>query len=454
MYRHGSSCAAPGAPRPVGLCLPRKIDHCFTHQLTSLHQPQFIYPCVSLKGLSRQQQTQARALTYAHHHETSPDRSEVYTPPPRTSKGNAKQSVPPPPTTYFTAKGRIVAIGDIHGDIEKAIAALEVAGVLTLDDDGLPVWRGGNTVAVQLGDVLDRGDTEIGVVMLLRELDRQARAEGGALFMLNGNHESLNVCGDFRYATPGGIREAAVAAGLTGSDLEEASQRLKARSKMYRPGGQMAVELSKNPTVLIVNNTVFAHGGVTPTHVKYGLERLNLEVAAWMRGDRGPDGEKAPPPFLAMGDAGSVMWNRQYGKERFVNPYERYSSCKTLQDTLNMLDAQHLVVGHTIQMSGANCECNGKVWRMDVGMSSGILDAVPQVLEISPVNENGHSEVRLLTADVSRQEERASALRALRVDLLVGSFSEVLRAPQQSERAQSMGSSKEHRMGGMPVPVA
>lgn len=37
-----------------------------------------------------------------------------------------------------------------------------------------------------------------GVVMLLRELDRQARREGGALFMLNGNHESLNVCGDFR----------------------------------------------------------------------------------------------------------------------------------------------------------------------------------------------------------------------------------------------------------------
>ena len=34
--------------------------------------------------------------------------------------------------------------------------------------------------------------------MLLRELDRQARLEGGAVYMLNGNHESLNVAGDFR----------------------------------------------------------------------------------------------------------------------------------------------------------------------------------------------------------------------------------------------------------------
>ena len=40
-----------------------------------------------------------------------------------------------------------------------------------------------------------------GVVMLLRELHKQAQAEGGAVYMLNGNHESLNVSGNFRYMT-------------------------------------------------------------------------------------------------------------------------------------------------------------------------------------------------------------------------------------------------------------
>lgn len=42
-----------------------------------------------------------------------------------------------------------------------------------------------------------------GIVRLLRDLDRQARKAGGAVYMLNGNHESLNVCGDFRYAAAG-----------------------------------------------------------------------------------------------------------------------------------------------------------------------------------------------------------------------------------------------------------
>ncbi len=60
-------------------------------------------------------------------------------------------------------------------------------------------------------------------------------------------------------------------------------------------------ELAHNPTVLIVNDTMFAHGGVLMGHVQYGLERINAEVAAWMRGDRLSDGSRAPPPFLAMG---------------------------------------------------------------------------------------------------------------------------------------------------------
>lgn len=33
---------------------------------------------------------------------------------------------------------------------------------------------------------------------LLRDLDQQARDVGGAVWMINGNHESLNVAGDFR----------------------------------------------------------------------------------------------------------------------------------------------------------------------------------------------------------------------------------------------------------------
>lgn len=37
------------------------------------------------------------------------------------------------------------------------------------------------------------------------------------------------------------------------------------------------------------------------------------------------------------------------------------------------------IKGLLMQAQGANCECNGQVWRVDVGMSSGVLNAIPQV---------------------------------------------------------------------------
>ena len=41
------------------------------------------------------------------------------------------------------------------------MTCLELAGVLTQHNER-PVWCGGDTIVVQLGDVLDRGDQEIG----------------------------------------------------------------------------------------------------------------------------------------------------------------------------------------------------------------------------------------------------------------------------------------------------
>ena len=107
-----------------------------------------------------------------------------------------------------------MAIGDLHGDLQKTVAALKLAGVLSVSPDGAPVWCGGDTVIVQLGDILDRGDHEIQILHLFLRLKEQAKLRGGDVFLLNGNHESLNICGDFRYVTSGGFLESARVAGL------------------------------------------------------------------------------------------------------------------------------------------------------------------------------------------------------------------------------------------------
>eukprot|EP00976_Prorocentrum_cordatum_P107994 1194750-Prorocentrum_minimum.AAC.5 len=51
---------------------------------------------------------------------------------------------------------------------------------------------------------------------------------------------------------------------------------------------------------------------------------------------------------------------------------------------LRQLGCKRLVVGHTPQLDGCNATCGGKVWRVDVGMSAGVLNQEAQALEILP----------------------------------------------------------------------
>lgn len=61
-------------------------------------------------------------------------------------------------------------------------------------------------MAWQVGDQLDRGNNEVQILYFLERLQKEAAAAGGALHILNGNHETMNVGGRFRYATtPGRI---------------------------------------------------------------------------------------------------------------------------------------------------------------------------------------------------------------------------------------------------------
>ncbi|KNA08919.1 hypothetical protein SOVF_158390 [Spinacia oleracea] len=317
-----------------------------------------------------------------------------------------------PPTFVSAPDRRIIAVGDLHGDLSKARWALNMAGVLS--SDGRDIWTGGETVLVQLGDILDRGEDEIAIFSLLRSLDIQARVEGGAVFQVNGNHETMNVEGDYRYVDSGGFDECTdfldylnecnhnwekafiewIAVSERWKDrrksqnyfdpwnLVKRQRGVLARSVLLQPGGRLARELARHPIVLKVNDWIFCHGGLLPHHVGYGIERMNKDVSRWMNGEHGDD--TAPLlPFIATRGYDSVVWNRLYSRDTSDLPdYQIDQIHGLLEETLQAVDAKAMVVGHTPQTSGVNCEYNCSIWRIDVGMSSGVHDSRPEVLEI------------------------------------------------------------------------
>jgi len=315
--------------------------------------------------------------------------------------------------------GRVVAVGDVHGDLAQTLRVLKIAGLIEEYVGGAVEWVGGDATLVQMGDVLDRGDFEIALICLIHSIRKQARDAGGNVFVLTGNHEALNANGDFRYVTRGAFVETCAFAELQkeGKEVEEKkaslldtlalmvraaatggaggppldpTTALRARINAFAPGGILAREMATYHTALVVNDTVFAHGGLLPMHASYGIDKINQETGRWMRGTRTGDGQ-AGPPRLAVGGPESVVWTRVYSKERFADPFEEARANELLDNTLSLLKLGsdgRMVVGHTPQMQGVNNQnLGGKLWKVDVGMSSGVLDALPACLELAPDGE-------------------------------------------------------------------
>lgn len=267
--------------------------------------------------------------------------------------------------TRLDASARIVAIGDLHGDLTAARAALSLAGAI----DTLDRWIGGELAVVQLGDILDRGDEEEAVFRFLVQLGEQARAAGGAVHVLNGNHELMNAYLDFRYVTEGGFEAFSENGGADPADslLASLDEGQRARAAAFRPGGPLALTLAEHRIAVILGRTLFTHAGVLPEHLDMGLDSMEYAVKVWLSGD-------GPQPEWIRGDI-SPVWNRAYSGEPSL------ASCDTLSWVLDRLEVDRMVVGHTVQESGITAYCGGRLWCIDVGMAAH-YGGRPEVLEI------------------------------------------------------------------------
>ena len=340
---------------------------------------------------------------------------------------------------FRSAAERLVAIGDLHGDLAKAREAFRAGGLT--DADGR--WIGGRTVAVQVGDQLDRGGDEVAIMYMLERLRAEARDAGGELIVMNGNHETLNAAGRFRYAKPAGAEdfrrwrgrqlfgaalkakcgerpgqctllgaESAAAAGTRASRVPDASttaRRLRhrrrrigrARTPTVAPTGIIP---RANPRGVVGGIVDAASGG---TRAGGPMATRSLAISRWWSPRdrrcsrtgraRAPRGVRTRPReprderldlrqkggraavHVTGGD--SVVWARHYS-----HPEEYRCDCVALENALAAVGggARRVVVGHTIQGdAGVNAACDGRVIRVDVGMSAGVAGTSPKFWKFS-----------------------------------------------------------------------
>jgi hypothetical protein len=288
------------------------------------------------------------------------------TPAPAPAPGPAASCKLAPITHRYPMPKRLVAIGDLHGDLAAMRTVLKLAGAI----DDKDAWIGGDLVIVQTGDILDRGDDEQAMIDLALKLEGEAEKAGGRFIMLLGNHELMNAAGDFRYVTPGAVHDFDDAPGLDTRPWQRVPEKIRGRISALGPGGVYAKKLAQHNVIAIVGDTAFSHAGVLADWVTQ-IDAVNQSSRCWLDGQAG--GPDAAVPALASDN--SPVWTRVFG----IDPVD----CAAAKASLDKLGVKRQVVGHTVQKAGVNGACDDTIWRIDVGLAK-LYDGPIEVLELRP----------------------------------------------------------------------
>lgn len=315
---------------------------------------------------------------------------------------------------------RIVAFADVHGAYPELVSILRETSVI----DGSLHWSAGDTHLVSLGDLVDRGPESRKVLDLLMRLEDEAGDAGGAVHVLLGNHEVMNIVGDLRYVSDS---EYAAYAGSEDAALrEQAWQALLARDpaaprsafdadfppgyfghrQAFSPAGKYGAWLLAKPYLIAINDTAFVHAGLPSLVARLGLEATNETLRAQLDGYlhswRAVEAELAlarPVPFQERAETLSASGAEtqaqairasqeaeiftQSGPTWFRGQALCYAHAEAanLSAALARLGVSRVVTGHTISPSGRVLHrFDGRVVLLDTGMLRSAYGGTPSAL--------------------------------------------------------------------------
>lgn len=347
----------------------------------------------------------------------------------------------------FSDVERVVAISDLHGAHDAFLRTLASAGVIDAEER----WVAGGTHLVIVGDMLDRGSDSRRSMDLLIRLEEDAAAAGGRVHVLIGNHDAMNLIGDLRYISD--AEYAAFAAEETAEERRRWLAALRQRQpdlsveafderypagffahrRAFAADGRYGAWLLEKPLLVVINDTAFVHGGLSPDFAELGLDGVNGELLGEMRdyvrllpslyaaGLLLPtDGFSRQADILEARRADGSIDSREHSAlarralqlhdsrvHSIDGPmwYRGNVGCGPLDETdrlsaaLEAIGAKRVVIGHTpTQTREVLMRLDGRVVEIDTGMNRDFYDGRGHALII----DNGELSVVSEDAPVAR----------------------------------------------------
>ena len=254
----------------------------------------------------------------------------------------------------YSGVKKMMVISDIEGNFPAFRKLLQGNGVI---DENFN-WTFGKDHLVLVGDFVDRGTMVMEVLWLIYSLEDKAKAAGGYVHFILGNHEIMNMIGDMRY--------------VQARYPEHAALMSKHYMQLFGTDTEIGRWLTTKNVAEKIGNIMFAHGGFSPyfNHMQLPLKALNDLIRPYYRDSSYsyPD-EKLE---ILYGDMGPFWYRGYYGGTGVVR-----ATKQQVDSTLEIYGVRHISTGHTIIADHISSLFGGKLFNTDVhhakGHSEGLL---------------------------------------------------------------------------------
>ncbi len=228
----------------------------------------------------------------------------------------------------FNRVKKIAALSDIHGQYDLLIELLQNNKII---DKNLN-WSFGKGHFVIVGDIFDRGDKVNEILWFIYELEMQAKNAGGRVHYLLGNHEYMVLYNDLRY-----IHEKYnIVSKLLNLEYDQ----------LYGDNTIIGRWLRSKSTIVKINDILFTHGGISEDFISqegFNINKINntmrksIPRLKELRNFR-KNGQLKDLYNMYFG-SNSLIWYRGYFEGVLIDT--------DISNILKLVDANHIVVGHT-----------------------------------------------------------------------------------------------------------
>ncbi len=251
----------------------------------------------------------------------------------------------------FPKAKNMVVLSDIEGNFDALRKLLQATKVT---DENFN-WTFGDGKLVLIGDFFDRGLHVTEVLWFIYYLEEKAKAAGGYVHFVLGNHEIMNLSGDLRYVQQ--------------KYLDNAKLLNEKYVTLYDENSELGRWLRTKNIFEKIGDVMFMHGGISAYVSRMGLSITGINKLA--RPYYGDSTFKAghQKSDIILSDWGPFWYRGYYVKNDPVIPLQ-------IDSTLSQFGANHIVTGHTIVSDTISVWYNGRLLNTDVHHAEGKSEAL------------------------------------------------------------------------------